>query len=657
MYKSSIILLAFISIIRTGYSQLELTTSEIKNYLLLKDYKTLAKFAQLEDKNTQLIITKKKIEINYTVNKKTGKLEVFEDVTDQFYAIGNYRYNLARSVHTDENKELIKVSKLRKQGSSHNVRYECSDVQSNDIFYSGAQSCNYVAQVPYQYGDYINVNPATYIQKSRYLDARYMALNFLVDNWPIMDLEIIINIPYGIDADVIAKNFKDLDLKLTKTNQTKSKSVRYVCQGYNLPAALTDRNILGPTHIYPYIIFVPKTYNAKEEKITMFNSLDGLYAWYHKLSEETDNKPSTLKPLVKKLTANKTSDIEKAKAIFYWVQDNIRYIAFEDGLAGFRPAACNDVFQKKYGDCKGMANLTKEMLQLAGIDGRLTWLGTNRLATDYTIPTLASDNHMICSATLNGKRYFMDPTEKYISFNDYAERIQGRPVLIENGKTYLIDTIPSFDETRNEIRRVQKLKVTGTHLKGTLNQQFKGEGKVELMRLYNNNLGNRKTKVIDYLINRGDDNIKIVSHNKPNFSERDKPLIISSTVDITNKILKFDNDLYIEFDQFKSLQNSNIDTTRKSDINNHSKTHKVDIVEITLPTSYKVSHLPDNLNVFNNSFSLQITFKKVRGKIIYKKVMKILLPTMQHEDFKAWNDMTEKLNKSIYKNMIVLTKK
>jgi hypothetical protein len=29
--------------------------------------------------------------------------------------------------------------------------------------------------------------------------------------------------------------------------------------------------------------------------------------------------------------------MDKVKAIFYWVQNNIRYIAFEDGIAGFLP--------------------------------------------------------------------------------------------------------------------------------------------------------------------------------------------------------------------------------------------------------------------------------------------------------------------------------
>ena len=65
-----------------------------------------------------------------------------------------------------------------------------------------------------------------------------------------------------------------------------------------------------------------------------------LYSWYNYLYKKSVNKPDELKAKVTELTKGKTTDIEKVKSIFYWVQDNIRYIAFEDGLAGFIPATC-----------------------------------------------------------------------------------------------------------------------------------------------------------------------------------------------------------------------------------------------------------------------------------------------------------------------------
>jgi len=97
------------------------------------------------------------------------------------------------------------------------------------------------------------------------------------------------------------------------------------------------------------------------------------------LYSKADNKTATLKPNVDEQVRGKTTELEKARSIFYWVQDNIRYIAFEDGYAGFVPQTVQDVFKNKYGDCKGMANLVTEMLKLAGLVVHMTWIGTKHL--------------------------------------------------------------------------------------------------------------------------------------------------------------------------------------------------------------------------------------------------------------------------------------
>ena len=172
--------------------------------------------------------------------------------------------------------------------------------------------------------------------------------------------------------------------------------------------------------------------------------------------------------------------MEKIESIFYWVQDNIRYIAFEDGIMGFKPDAAQNVLKNKYGDCKGKANLLKEMLKLAGYDARLTWIGTSDLPYDYSLPSLAVDNHMICTVILNGKKYFLDGTEYFIALNDYSQRIQGKQVLIEDGKNYILDRVPVFPPERNKVKRITKLSLEADALNGNTSVEYNGESKTML---------------------------------------------------------------------------------------------------------------------------------------------------------------------------------
>ncbi|MDB6057604.1 MAG: transglutaminase protein, partial [Verrucomicrobiales bacterium] len=69
-----------------------------------------------------------------------------------------------------------------------------------------------------------------------------------------------------------------------------------------------------------------------------FDKVDDVYAWNNRLYLMAGNDKEKLKSTLAKITAAKTTDIEKIKAIYYWVQDNIRYIAYEDGYSGYIPA-------------------------------------------------------------------------------------------------------------------------------------------------------------------------------------------------------------------------------------------------------------------------------------------------------------------------------
>ena len=84
------------------------------------------------------------------------------------------------------------------------------------------------------------------------------------------------------------------------------------------------------------------------------------------------------------LIENTIDKDDKARLIFNWVQDNIKYVAFEDGMGGFIPRPAASVCHKRYGDCKDMASIITDMLRYAGIKGNITWVGSDELPYDYT---------------------------------------------------------------------------------------------------------------------------------------------------------------------------------------------------------------------------------------------------------------------------------
>ena len=89
----------------------------------------------------------------------------------------------------------------------------------------------------------------------------------------------------------------------------------------------------GRSYLYPHILVIAKSFTKDGATTTLFKSNADLYNWYKSLIAMMKDDTTVMKSKVNELTANAKTDDEKIKNIYYWVQDNIRYIAFEDGIA------------------------------------------------------------------------------------------------------------------------------------------------------------------------------------------------------------------------------------------------------------------------------------------------------------------------------------
>jgi hypothetical protein len=147
---------------------------------------------------------------------------------------------------------------------------------------------------------------------------------------------------------------------------------------------------------------------------------------------------------VAEITTGITDKNERVKPIYYWVQDLIKYIAFKEGIAVLQTNLPQNVCNKRYGDCKGMAILLKIILIEAGFDARLVWIGTNAIAYDYATPSLRVDNPMVTAIMVDGKPIFLEGTDKFNKYGTFATRIQGKQGLIQNGSEFELVQVPQL---------------------------------------------------------------------------------------------------------------------------------------------------------------------------------------------------------------------
>lgn len=539
------------------------------------------------------------------------------------------------------------IKAVNSKGKEVMIQKQCGSYSQEDIFEDDTKLC--VIKFPLEEkGKSFN-----YSYQEIYKDIKYLTSFYFNKNIPVVDEIIEFDIPTWMELDLREFNFQGAGIEKTTTKENDLTKISFHLKN----AAAYEEEEHSPNHAlsYPHVICVNKAYTENGQRKVLFETVKDLYGWYRTVCDSIGNQPSALKERVATLINGKKTDLEKIEAIFYWVQDNIRYIAFENGIMGFRPDAAQNVFKKKYGDCKGKANLLKEMLKLAGFDARLTWIGTSDLPYDYTLPSLSVDNHMICTVILDGKKYFLDGTEEYIALNDYAQRLQGKQVLIEDGNNFILDRIPVFSPERNKTKLLTKMNVDGDVIKGNTSVEYNGEAKIFTQMAYSSTRSEDKNDALISFLRGDNGNIEISNLKTPDFSDRQKPLQVSYDFKASNQVTKAGNEMYVVMDWNKEFSSLEFDDKRKNDYEFNHKYFITTETELAIPEGYKIEYVPASFRKVSNDYSFEGSYLNKGKAIVYSKTIVVNKPIIRKSEFNDWNNFIRDINK-FYNDQVVLTK-
>ncbi|WP_109435377.1 MULTISPECIES: transglutaminase-like domain-containing protein [Aquimarina] len=487
-----------------------------------------------------------------------------------------------------------------------------------------------------------------------YSDIKYFVNTYFDDTYPILKKTIKVHIPDWLSLDIKEINFDNASITKDSKRDDENGITTYIYTLENSNAIPKDENKPGPTYYRPHLLFLAKSHQKTGEKKTLLNNTGDLYNWYYSLVQQLKDDPETIKEKTLSIIKDSQTEEDKIKAIYYWVQDNIRYIAFEDGIAGFKPDEAQNVYRKKYGDCKGMANLTKQMLKIAGFDARLTWIGTKRIAYDYSLPTIAVDNHMICTVINGDKKYYLDSTEKYNPLNYSAERIQNKQVLIEDGDSYILDKIPLYESTQNLETFVGDFIIEKEELIGKISREYKGESKSHFLYSINNLKTDKREQILEWYIKRDDNNLSIANIDVTDITDRDGDLSLKYNINQKNAVSAFEDELYIDIDYYKEYKNLNLDK-RSIDYMFPYKIFEKTAINLEIPTDYKIKELPKDLKIKNDDFEIIFSYKTDGKKIKYEKTIHFKNAKISANAIDAWKGFHYNL-KEQYQKQIILTK-
>jgi hypothetical protein len=605
-----------------------------------------AKKLKKEYKDDDVIIDKQSIHISFDRNNSTGKVEVVETKSTTFFSIAS-RADIGYSTGYDNESSIEDLRLLSRRNKR--IFWELNDeaYSTESIFHNDYRVKYGKLTFPLQ-GYTLTVN-----EEKEYQDIKYFTSHYFTDNYRIMEGDVTFVVPSWLELELKEYHFEGYDIKRSETKEDDITVVTFKIA--KIEAGSRESRMQGNSFIYPHVLLLSKSYEDKDGiSQTLFKETKDLYNWYSKLVSEVEIDAAPIKEKISEITAGITDKDEIVKAIYYWVQDNIKYIAFEEGIAGFQPDAPQNVFSKRYGDCKGMAFLLKTMLVEAGFDARLVWIGTDAIAYDYSTPSLSVDNHMITAIMVDGKPVFLDGTEKFNKYGTFATRIQGKQALIENGDSFELVKVPQLTAASNLESYTATFDIVGDDLMGNMKRKMKGEQVSSFLYNFTGLPQDKREEVLLRVLTDGNMNVKIESSSPFDNTDRDNDIDLEYDLKVSNAVSNFDNTYYLELDPVRYMSNFKMEDDRKTSFQLISKRKEQKSFVLNIPESFTVGTLPNGLSIENKYLSIQMKYAQEDQKIVYTSDITVKKRLIEKKDFALWNDSIDQL-KSFYDEQIVLT--
>lgn len=539
--------------------------------------------------------------------------------------------NKFKNVDVKEKKVISSVN--------HNTFY---DDQKETIFDFPSLTQNAIAHVDY-----------TQFSK----DAHLLTGFYLPVYLPVINASYTVRVPNEISIKYIVKNDPNNTFRFSEEKKKKETIYRWTAK--DIKSQDLFDNAPDQRYFQPHIIVYVTSYENKAGKQPFLNTIDDLHKWNYSFIKELNVNPDpSLKHIVDSLTNGVSSERTKAEKIYKWVQDHIRYVAFEDGLEGFRPRQAAEVCAKRYGDCKDMSSIITQMLRMAGIKAYYSWIGTRDLPYAYSeLPLPIVDNHMISTAYIDNSWIFLDGTDPNAKFDMPPESIQGKEALLSiTDKEYKILVVPVAQPDKSSIVDSTFISFADDGIKGYETVKYNGYFGKEV---YNSLLYRDEKETKEYVnkrMSKGSNKFILGDYKVSKVSLEENIANISADFNLPGYSKKVGSEYYINLNLEKLLENRVIDFQKRNlpvenDFNYSIKQYHI----LDIPKGYGVSYLPKNYSYENDLIKVDMYYKVENEKVIAAQEIKTKKLMINPSEFEEWNKPMKALQ-PYYKESVVLKK-
>ncbi len=384
------------------------------------------------------------------------------------------------------------------------------------------------------------------------------------------------------------------------------------------------------------------------------HSWKSLGNWISELIKGLDELPAEEIIKVHRLTDTLSSDREKAKVLYQYMQKNTRYVAVIEGVGGWKPFEASYVCNNKYGDCKSLTNYMKALLKEAGIIACYSVIKAGEHNPDIDTAFVANQfNHVVLYVPLNNDTLWLECTNQETPFGYWGTFTQGKHALVCNfDKSFLVKT-PVSDDTGNEKWLSAVAAITNNSIKFNTTRIIKDDEFEYINHFIKTKKTSKLATACQQLLPYNNFTVENVSYST---SSDDTAFFIEhAKLSVVNHIQRFNNEMIIK--PFYKLLNLNhkLGKQRYNDIYIPNTTSKVDTIIYLIPDNYQLEYFPSDTVVTSSfgKFEQKFTLSKNKLTTVKRFVLKgSTYPLKDYPDFRAFINTILK-----FENQTILFKK
>lgn len=404
--------------------------------------------------------------------------------------------------------------------------------------------------------------------------------------------------------------------------------------------------------VTPVVKIVPEKFEF--EIPGSFQSWKTYGDWQCEINKELNELPESEKKHIRQLISGITDTLETVKVLYHYLQDYTRYINISIETGGLKPYPASHVALHKYGDCKGLSNYFRSLLEYAGIRSNYCKVqaGEKIVNIDTTFPS-QQFNHIIVCVPFSKDTVWLDCTSDF-AFGYLGTFSQGRYTLMVEEKNSCLVKTPAL--TPNDVLEIRKVIFkSGEH--GIVNAYFLNtyRGKTYENLLWRHKKLN-KAEMDRYIRNRfsrGGFSIKNYSIME---QHRDSTNVQLEFETESNKMFKnYGNETLVKILPFQIPQFEH-PSKRSLAVQLDYPINKTDTLHYILPDTINIISVPDDQEVSSTYGQYKLSVKQDGQKVLIVKSFWLHAGTCPIDNYRMFYDFVNEVKEIENRNYILTTK-